>query len=75
MNDLAFAVVITPLAPDDGGGFAATVPDLPGCMSDGDTPEDALSNVRDAIQAWIAMACELGHPVPEPSRLPERAVG
>ena len=75
MNDLAFAVVITPLAPDDGGGLAATVPDLPGCMSDGDTPEDALRNVRDAIEAWIAMARELGHPVPAVSRRPERAVG
>ena len=73
MNDLAFAVAITPLAPDDGGGFAATVPDLPGCMSDGDTPEDALRNVRDAIEAWIAMARDLGHPAP--SRRPERAVG
>ena len=73
MNDLTYPVVITPLTADDGGGFAATVPDLPGCMSDGETPEEALGNVRDAIDAWIEMARELGHAIPEPSRL--RAAG
>ena len=75
MNALTYPIVITPLTDDDGGGFAATVPDLPGCMSDGETPEEALHNVRDAIRAWIEMARELGHAVPAPSRLPERAVG
>ncbi len=73
MNDLTYPVVITPLTVEDGGGFAATVPDLPGCMSDGETPEEALGNVRDAIEAWIEMARELGHAVPEPSR--RRAAG
>ncbi len=75
MNDLTYPILITPLTVDDGGGFAATVPDLPGCMSDGETPEAALNNVRDAIQAWIALAHELGHPIPEPSRMLARAVG
>ncbi|MDR7035498.1 putative RNase H-like HicB family nuclease [Methylobacterium sp. BE186] len=75
MSHLAYPVVITPLADDDGGGFAATVPDLPGCLSDGETPEEALHNVLDAIQSWIEMARELGHPVPEPSRRRERAAG
>ncbi len=73
MKKLTYPVMITPLTSEDGGGFAATVPDLPGCMSDGETPEEALGNVRDAIQAWIEMARELGHAVPEPSRL--RAAG
>ena len=75
MNDLAYPIVITPLAAEDGGGFAATVPDLPGCMSDGETPEEALVNVRDAIEAWIDMARELGHAIPVPSHLPTSAVG
>ena len=51
MNPLRYAVTIEPLADSDGGGFLATVPDLPGCMSDGETPEEALANVRDAIEA------------------------
>ncbi|WP_375465658.1 type II toxin-antitoxin system HicB family antitoxin [uncultured Methylobacterium sp.] len=75
MSELLYPVVISPLTADDGGGFAATVPDLPGCLSDGETPEEALINVRDAIAAWIEMARELGHAVPAPSRLPERAIG
>lgn len=44
------------------------MPDLPGCMSDGDTPEDALTNGRDAIAAWIKAAREMGRPIPEPTR-------
>lgn len=75
MNELTYPVVITPLTADDGGGFAATVPDLPGCMSDGETPEEALRNVREAIDAWIEMALELGHAIPQPTHTPLRAVG
>jgi antitoxin HicB len=37
-------------------------------MSDGDTPEDALANVRDAVEAWIEEARALGRAVPAPSR-------
>ncbi len=64
MDELTYPVVITPLTVDDGGGFAAAVPDLPGCMSDGETPAEALRNVREAIDTWIAMARELGHTIP-----------
>jgi antitoxin HicB len=65
---LEYAVVIQPLAPEDGGGFLATVPDLPGCMSDGETPEEALASVQDAVTAWIEEAQALGRSVPAPSR-------
>ena len=75
MSQLTYPVVITPLSLEDGGGFAATVPDLPGCMSDGETPEEALHNVLDAIDSWIEMAEELGHSIPEPSMRPAQAVG
>ena len=68
MTRLEYPVVVEPLVPEDGGGFAAIVPDLPGCMSDGETPEEALSNVRDAIAAWIEAAHDMGRPVPKPSR-------
>jgi predicted RNase H-like HicB family nuclease len=49
-------VLIEPLGAEDGGGFVATVPDQPGCMSDGETPQDALANMRDATAAWIEEA-------------------
>jgi antitoxin HicB len=68
MTRLEYPIVVEPLAPEDGGGFLATAPDLPGCMSDGATPEEAVSNIRDAIAAWIEAAHDLGHAVPKPSR-------
>ncbi len=67
MSRLSYPVVVQPLKDEDGGGFIATVPDLPGCMSDGETPEEALTNVQAAIEAWIEAAQDLGHKVPKPS--------
>ena len=68
MPRLDYPVLIEPLSSDDGGGFIATVPDLPGCTSDGETPEQALAEVQDAIAAWIDEARKLGRSVPVPSR-------
>lgn len=68
MSRLEYPVLVSPLPPEDGGGFRATVPDLPGCMSDGETPEEAITNVQDAIAAWIEAAQDLGQPVPQPSK-------
>lgn len=68
MTKLEYPIVVEPLAMEDGGGFLATVPDLPGCMSDGATPEEAVANIQDAIATWIEAAHDLGHAVPKPSR-------
>jgi predicted RNase H-like HicB family nuclease len=68
MPRLDYRVLIEPLVPEDGGGFVATAPDLPGCMSDGETPEDAIAHAQDAIAAWIEEARALGRPVPKPSQ-------
>jgi len=46
--------------------FIAEVPELPGCMAHGDTPQDALANVQEAIHLWIDTANEFGDPVPAP---------
>ncbi|MGN6849475.1 MAG: type II toxin-antitoxin system HicB family antitoxin [Sphingomicrobium sp.] len=62
----AYKIVIEPLSEADGGGFLATVPELPGCMSDGETRAEALTNVEDAIATWIHAAREMGRPIPEP---------
>ena len=74
MTSLGLPVIIQPLSDSDGGGYAAIVPDLPGCMSDGDTPEEALGSVADAISSWLEAAHELGHAVPPPSRHPAPAL-
>jgi antitoxin HicB len=68
MNSLDYAIIVEPLSEEDGGGFVATVPDLPGCMSDGETALEALTNVQDAIRVWIEAANDLGHPIPKPTR-------
>ena len=67
MTSFTHSVVIEPLPPDEGSGFLALVPDLPGCMSDGESPEEAVANVQDAIDTWIEAANDLGHAVPAPS--------
>jgi predicted RNase H-like HicB family nuclease len=46
--------------------FIAEVPELPGCMADGATYHEALSNVEVVIQEWIETAKELGRPIPKP---------
>ena len=62
----SYRVVIGPLSEEDGGGFVATVPELPGCMSDGETRAEALVNVEDAIATWIFCARKMGRAIPEP---------
>jgi antitoxin HicB len=68
MTRLEYPIVVEPLPVEEGGGFLATAPDLPGCMSDGATPEEAVANIQDAIAVWIEAAHDLGHAVPKPSR-------
>jgi antitoxin HicB len=68
MSRLEYSVLLEPLPLGEGGGFLATVPDLPGCMSDGETPEEAVANIQDAILAWMEAARDLGHDIPKPSR-------
>ncbi len=56
------------IEPAEGGGFIALVPDLPGCMSDGETAQEAFDNVQGAIAEWIDEAHRLGREVPAPVR-------
>ena len=55
---------LRPLSNDEGGGWLVTFPDLPGCMSDGETPHEALSNGLDAMNCWIETALEFGRKLP-----------
>jgi predicted RNase H-like HicB family nuclease len=41
------------LEPSEDGGFTAHVPSLPGCISEGDTREEALKNIREAIELYL----------------------
>lgn len=68
MSPKDYEVVVRPLTENEGRGFLATVPQLPGCISDGDTPQEALDNAYDAIGCWIEAAQEMGREVPQPKR-------
>ncbi len=54
---------------DPDGGWVASVKELPGCMSQGDTPEETIEMIRDAMQGWLEVALEDGDTIPEPRRL------
>lgn len=46
--------------------FIAEVPELPGCMADGASYQEALSNAEVIISEWIQVAIEAGRPIPKP---------
>ena len=62
-----YTILVEPLSVEDGGGFLATVPELPGCMSDGGNEFEAIQNVQDAIDCWIEAAVEAKRPIPPPA--------
>ena len=49
---------------DEDGVFVAECPNLPGCVSQGKTCEQALANIRDAIQGYLASLEKHGEPIP-----------
>jgi antitoxin HicB len=63
-----YEIQVKPLPPEEGGGFLAWVPDLPGCMSDGRTPSEAIESASAAIDEWIEESLRLGRPIPAPTR-------
>jgi antitoxin HicB len=65
MTDYPFTV--RHLSEEEGGGYLAEALDLNGCIADGETIDDAVHNLEDAINSWIRTAQELGRPIPAPS--------
>ena len=69
MRPQDYEVDIIPLSEADGGGFTGIAPELPGCRSDGETPQEALANTYDAIASWLEAATEMGRLAPQPRRV------
>jgi predicted RNase H-like HicB family nuclease len=67
MKHSDYTIITEPASVEDGGGFLAFVPDLPGCMSDGETYGQAAHNVVGAIESWIEAAAEMARPIPGPA--------
>ncbi|MFC1746578.1 toxin-antitoxin system HicB family antitoxin [Candidatus Riflebacteria bacterium] len=61
---------LRPLTENEGGGWLISFPDLPGCISDGDTPEEAIINGFDAQKCWIRACKETGREIPKPNEPP-----
>jgi predicted RNase H-like HicB family nuclease len=52
------------LQTESDGGYVATVPALPGCISEGDNRDQALANIREAIELYVEDCRDAGDPVP-----------
>lgn len=63
----AYSHVLSPIAPEDGGGFLFTMPDLPGLAADGATEADAIADGRDAFVSVISALLDMGREVPPPT--------
>ncbi len=62
-----YSARLSRICEEDGGGWMAEVPELDGCMSDGDTPDEALRNASDAIACWLDVARQMGRSIPHPA--------
>jgi antitoxin HicB len=55
---------VRPLSQEEGGGYLVEFPDYPGCIADGETPEEAIREARDALASYLATLEELGRLAP-----------
>ena len=62
----AYRFTVRPLSKDEGGGYLVEFPDIPGCMSDGETVEEAIANGREALRDCLAVFQESGKRAPAP---------
>lgn len=67
MTKFKYPITIRPLSKEEGGGYLAEVPDLQGCVADGETVESALQEAEDAVKSWLATAKKAGDKIPEPT--------
>jgi antitoxin HicB len=66
MTDREYTIVLDP--DDDGDGYTVTVPALPGCITQGQTVEEAIAMARDAISLYLEVLKDRGEPFPEDVR-------
>ncbi len=64
MTDVKYEIIIFWSVEDN--AFIAEVPELPGCMADGQSYSEALRNAETVIRHWIETATEEGRTIPEP---------
>lgn len=62
----AYPFTVRRMTADEGEGFLIEFPDVPGCISDGSTPEEAIANGRDSLKSVLLTKLEFKDPVPKP---------
>ena len=65
-DPVLYEVNLRPLTLDEGGGWLATIPALPGCTGDGESEMKAIEDVRLAALEWAHAAISDGDPLPAP---------
>jgi len=61
-----YQFTVRPLSSNEGGGYLVEYPDIPGCMSDGETIEEAIANGREALRDCLDVFRESGRRIPKP---------
>ena len=72
MNEYRYTILLHPDTEE--GGYTVTVPSLPGCVTQGETIEEAITMAKDAIRLHIEALIENGEPVPEEPEHPQAIV-
>lgn len=67
----SYKINVRPLTDAEGGGWLAEILDLPGCIGDGETPEEAIKDLEEAKIAWIEAQIDAGRDIPMPRLEPE----
>ena len=62
-----YQFTVRPLSADEGGGYLVEYPNIPGCMSDGETVDEAIANGREALRDCSDVFRETGRKLPKPS--------
>ena len=65
-NPDQYQFTVRPLSKEEGGGYLVEYPDIPGCMSDGETIEEAITNGREALLDCMEVFKESGRKIPKP---------
>ena len=65
-SEASYTVLVYEAEPDE-GGFWATVAELPGCTTSGETIEEIEANIKDAIETYLDALSAFGKPLPQPT--------
>ncbi len=69
MTERQYTIILDP--DEEEGGYTVTVPALPGCITQGETLEEAIAMARDAIQGYLEALAKDGQPIPEERQHPQ----